>query len=274
MVEPNNIIHSSQKEEKDYLFDYKDIDLTSLEKVNLLGVDFDNVSRDEAIAHIMRFIEVKESYKHILFLDPVKFMEMREGKELHRIAKKADLILYEGAGLGWAAQKLNKYLKERISIISLMMDIFRYSEKKNFTVFLLGAKEEILERLHFILVRRFPELRIVGRQAGFFDKPREIMIKEVIRKSNPDIIFFAMDYLEQEKWIENNTGSFGKAVVIGVSGTFDVLSGMVKKSPAYFQDKGLTWLWRVISQPWNLKKLWNTIYFYLLFQYKGSKNKS
>ena len=87
------------------------------------------------------------------------------------------------------------------------------------------------------------------------------MVKEAIRKTEPDIIFVAMDFIEQEEWIENNMQYFGSSVVIGISGTIDILAG-VAKAPYYFQKRGLTWLWRTISRPWNLHKMWILSRFY------------
>jgi N-acetylglucosaminyldiphosphoundecaprenol N-acetyl-beta-D-mannosaminyltransferase len=260
-------------QEKDDLFDYKDIDTSLLTRFELEGVPFDDVSRDEAVAKIIQLIEKASTHSHVLFLDPPKFMKMKSGKKLNRIPKKASLVLHDEAGIRWAANQCGINCKERVTTIGVLMDLFRYSEKKDFTVFFLGSREHILERLNFILVRRFPNLRIVGRQYGHFSKPREAMIKEVIRKSCPDVILFAMDSPEQELWIENNTDCFGKAVVIGVSGTFDVLSGLVKKSPTFFYERGLTWLWRTISQPWRIGRVMNILHFYLLFTYRGFKNK-
>ncbi|MEM7182060.1 MAG: WecB/TagA/CpsF family glycosyltransferase [Spirochaetota bacterium] len=264
MLEPQNIEHSSSKEEKDYLFDYRDISVDSLPTQNFYGVPFSLLSRDEAIAHIFHFVETKEKVRHILFLDPLKFMLMRKGKQLNRIAQKASMVLHNGAGIHWAAKNHKIDLKERFSIISLMMDLFRYSEKNHTTIYFLGGKEDILEKTYYILTRRFPELRIVGRQAGYLSKTREVMVKEAIRKTEPDIIFVAMDFLEQEKWIENNMQYFGSSVVIGISGTLDVLAG-VTKAPSYLQSRGLTWLWRTLTRPWNLHKMWILSRFYSKF---------
>ncbi|HMV43012.1 MAG TPA: WecB/TagA/CpsF family glycosyltransferase, partial [Leptospiraceae bacterium] len=130
------------------------------------------------------------------------------------------------------------------------------------TLFFLGSKEDIIERLFFNLIRHFPEIRIVGRHSGYLNDARELMVKEAIRKTNPDIIIIGMDFPRQEVWIENNTGYFGKSIVIGVWGNLDTLSGQIKKAPDYFQLRGLTWLWRIFVRPYRLDKIYNTIQFY------------
>lgn len=97
------------------------------------------------------------------------------------------------------------------------------------------------------------------------------MVKEAIRKTSPDIIFLAMDFPDQEIWIENNTGYFGKSVVIGTWGTFDTLSGMTRKPPDSFQLKGLHWLWKILIKPYRLDKVIKLIQFYTIFKYRGWK---
>jgi N-acetylglucosaminyldiphosphoundecaprenol N-acetyl-beta-D-mannosaminyltransferase len=257
---PQDISHNSAKEESDFIYLYNQIDLGSLKKTPLMGVDFDQVNMDQAVAKILHMIEKKESHHHVLFLDPPKLMKMREGKKLHRITKKASLVLAEGAGLSWASQG---EIRDRIPVIGLMMDLIRVAEIKGITLFFLGGVDSVIEKVFFNLSRHFPKIRIVGRHAGHMSRQRELMVKEAIRKTSPDVIFIAMDFPDQEVWIENNSGYFGKAVIIGIGGAFDVLSGQAKKAPDWFQLNGLSWLWRVIIKPYRLTRILNLFHFFL-----------
>lgn len=261
MKQLSEIVHNSSKDERDILLEYQNIDVSKLETLKVLGIPIDNVTTDEAIAKLFRVLEKKEGMHHVLFLDPIKLMRMRPKKSLHRIAEKAGTILVEGAGIGWMS---SGRLKERVTPIAVMMDLIRLAELKEFTAFIFGAKDEIVERIYFNLTRHFPKVRIVGRHAGHLDRQREMRVKEAIRKTGPDIIFLAMDFPDQEIWIENNTGYFGKAVVIGVGGALDMLSGADKKAPEWFKERGLIWLWRIIARPYRIQRMWETFYFILL----------
>jgi N-acetylglucosaminyldiphosphoundecaprenol N-acetyl-beta-D-mannosaminyltransferase len=252
MSATENYTHHSSKEERDYLLEYQSIQIDAIEKVNILGVQFDNATTDEAVAKIAHWIDQKSKYHHVLFMDPPRLMKLRSGKKLHRITDKADLILAEGAGLGWAS---NGKLKARVPMIALLMDLVRLAELKGYTIFMLGSKEDVIERVFFNLTRHFPKLRIVGRHAGHMNRQRELMVKEAIRKTSPDIILYANDFPDQEIWIENNTGFFGNSVVIGVSGAFDILSGKDRKAPDSFKLKGYTWLWRIIARPYRIFRM-------------------
>lgn len=265
MSSPNQIIHNSSKDERDYLLEYQAIDTDAIEKIQILGVGVDNATIDETVAKIARWIDERSQYHHILFLDPPKLMTMRPGKKLESIATKASMILAEGAGLEWASQGR---LKGRVPVIALLMDLIRLAELKGYTIFMLGSKEDTIEKVFFNLTRHFPKLRILGRHAGHMNQQREAMVKEAIRKTSPNIILVANDFPDQELWIDSNTEFFGKSVVIGVGGAFDVLSGKEKKSPDSFQLKGYTWLWRIMTRPYRIGRILRVIHFFLLVYYK------
>ena len=139
--------YASAREDRDYLLDYKSIDLSSLEKVDLLDVPVDNVDRDEAVACIMDMVERKDGPHFVFFADPVKLMQIRPGKKHSFIARDSAMILADGAGLPWAAQKLGTPLKERIPMIAFLMDVIRLSVKREFTIYLLGSRMEYLEKV-------------------------------------------------------------------------------------------------------------------------------
>ena len=257
--------------DRDYILEYKSIEIGDLSRENILGVPIDNVSRDEAVAVILDLVEKQEGPHHVLFMDPIKLMQLRPGKKLAPYVENARLVLSDGAGLTWAAEKLGSSLKERIPLIATLMDVVRLAEKKELTIYLLGSKLEYLERVFFNLQRSFPGVRIIGRQSGFFDPEREALIKESLRKSSPDIVFIGMGFPHQEKWISENLDSFSRAVVFSVDGALDVLSGRERKAPDYFQLRGLAWLWRIISRPWHVIKVFYTIQFYILTGWRAMR---
>lgn len=253
----------SAKEDRDYLLDYKSIELTGLRREHVLGVPIDNLTRDEAVARILQMIEARKGPHHVFFADPIKLMRIR-GKRLSFIQEQADLILADGAGLGWAAARLRSPLKERIPMIATIMDLVRLAHKQELTIYLLGSRMEYLERVFFNMQRSFPGVRIIGRQEGAFGREREALVKESLRKSAPDIIFLGMGFPEQEQWMRDNWQHLNSAVVVGVDDAFDILSGKEKKAPDYFQVRGLAWLWRTISRPLLVDRMFLMLAFFFL----------
>ena len=61
--------------------------------------------------------------------------------------------------------------------------------------------------------------------------------------------------------------------MIGIGGSLDVWSGYVKRAPKIFQVLGLEWLYRTLTQPSRLKRIFPTLPLFILkaINYKFSK---
>jgi N-acetylglucosaminyldiphosphoundecaprenol N-acetyl-beta-D-mannosaminyltransferase len=44
-------------------------------------------------------------------------------------------------------------------------------------------------------------------------------------------------------------------VGIGVGGAFDYLTGRVRRAPVWMRRAGLEWLYRLVRQPWRLRRM-------------------
>jgi len=75
-----------------------------------------------------------------------------------------------------------------------------------------------------------------------------------IRGKNPKFIFVALPIPFQEKWIFNHLRFFTSTCAVGVGGSFDVLSGNLKRSPSWVKKIGFEWLFRTIQEPWRWKR--------------------
>ena len=154
-------------------------------------------------------------------------------------------------------------LKERIPILSFIMDLVRIAEIKEYTIFLVGGKSEIVERAFFNIRKSFPKIRIVGRHGGFFNTTREEAIIEAIQKSEPDIIFVGLGFPKEEQWIYKLKSELKHGVIIGVGGSLDVISGVIKKAPSFFMVRGLDWFYRIISRLWRIWRFLLILLFYI-----------
>ena len=80
---------------------------------------------------------------------------------------------------------------------------------------------------------------------------------EKISKLKPDILLVALGIPMQEELIYRHMNEFNKGIIVGVGGTFDVLSGTKKRAPKIFIKLNLEWLYRIIKEPSRLKRFWN-----------------
>ncbi len=266
-------------EEKDILLEYKSIDITKIDKKNILGVPIDDLTREESMAKILDFLENRKKVRFVLFLDPIKLMRIRPGQKYQKFSE-SDLIIAEGKGLQWASKKLNQNLKERISLISFLMDLFRLAHKSKYTIYLLGSKQENIEKVYKNLTRNLPGIQIIGRQSGYFSNEWEKKIKLSLKKCSPDIVLVGMGFPKQEKWIRDNLDIFSYetknpkekkySIVIGVDNAFDILAGK-RNIPEFFQINGLQWLWRLLTKPYRIDFWWYFVKFYFMVLWNSFK---
>jgi len=264
---------SSAKEDRDYLLDYKSVDLSALGGTEILGVSLNNVTRDEAVAVILNWLETGGGPRLVSFLDPVKLMRLRPRAKYGALATESDLALADGAGLEWAASLLHKEIKERIPMMALLMDVVRLAEKMELTIYLLGMSMENVEQAFLNIQRSFPGVRIIGRQGGITGPERERLVKESLRKSSPAIVFLGMGFPRQEQWYKDNKAIFNKAVVFGVDESLDILSGNEKIAPDWMQLKGLAWLWRVLTNPLAAGDFFRTLKFLILVRFHAFRTR-
>lgn len=167
---------------------------------------------------------------------------------------RADYIVPDGIGIVKASRILKRPLKERVAGFDLMGELLKLAEQEKYKVYLLGAKHTTLEKAYINIKNAHPNLNIVGRHHGYFDLSDESVVQDVIQ-SDADLIFVALGFPRQEYWIEKYISRFNKGLFMGVGGSFDVWSGEVKRAPQSWIDRDLEWLYRLIQQPFRIKRM-------------------
>jgi UDP-N-acetyl-D-mannosaminouronate:lipid I N-acetyl-D-mannosaminouronosyltransferase len=89
-----------------------------------------------------------------------------------------------------------------------------------------------------------------------------------IRDSGAQIVTVAMGSPRQEIFMRDCRVVHPDALYMGVGGTYDVFTGHVKRAPKGWQNLGLEWLYRLLSQPSRLKRQLRLLR-YLSWHYTG-----
>lgn len=71
----------------------------------------------------------------------------------------------------------------------------------------------------------------------------------------PYVLFVAMGCPRQETFIAKYMNVLPCKVFMGVGGSFDVIAGKVNRAPKWMINIGLEWLYRVVKEPWRIKRL-------------------
>jgi len=226
----------------------------SRERINIFGVLLDRIDYEQACRTIEAFLESGGS-KVIVTPNAEIIMAARKNPELMEMLNSADLCLPDGIGVVIASRIFGKPLAERTTGFDLMMKVLGIAEKRSLSVFLLGGKADVADKAAARIKEMFPGLKIAGTHHGYFNKDEEDKIIDVINDRNPDILLVAMGFPKQEVFMLENREKLKFCVSMGVGGSFDVLSGNVRRAPVIMQKAGLEWLYRLITQPWRFKRM-------------------
>ena len=107
-----------------------------------------------------------------------------------------------------------------------------------------------------------PSLNLVYLHNGYFDEDN--IIYDALREVNADLILVAMGSPRQEFFISNAKKVLDKGLMVGIGGSLDVWSGMVKRAPDIFQKSGTEWLYRTITQPERFKRIFPALPLFVL----------
>jgi N-acetylglucosaminyldiphosphoundecaprenol N-acetyl-beta-D-mannosaminyltransferase len=121
-----------------------------------------------------------------------------------------------------------------------------------FTHYFLGGSPECLTRLQEFFARAVPGLRVVGARDGYFPPEAEAGIIEEINRLSPDFIWVGLGTPKQQEFIRRHKSALRRGVVFAVGFAFDVNAGTKKDAPAWMQRMGLTWFYRMSTEPRRL----------------------
>lgn len=220
-------------------------------KENFLGVDVCNLTYEQIISSLLNDIE-KNKKSFIVAINPEKIMKAQDDASLKELLNKADYQIPDGIGVIIASKLKGGKIRQRVTGIDMMLTLCEAAEKNGKKIFLYGAKPGRAEEAKSRLEERFPSIQIVGVLNGY--EKDEKLVEKTINDANPDIIFVAKGSPAQEYWILDHMHRLAPKVYQGVGGSFDVISGHIKRAPAIFQRFGLEWLYRLMLEPWRWKR--------------------
>jgi len=223
-------------------------------KVHIFGIPFSKMSMKETVEYLTEAILAKRQ-QHVITANPIMIMSALEDAKYESMMKKADLIVPDGSGVVWAANKGGEPVTERVTGFDLLHELLRVGEKHHWKIYLLGTSQEIIEAAAKKLQLQYPQVRIIGYRNGFFGADQDQEVIEQISQHEPDLLFVARGATTQEPWIIQHRAQLNSSLIMGVGGSFDVISGKLQRAPQWIQNLKLEWLFRLIQEPKRLPRM-------------------
>lgn len=265
-----------------------------MSRVDVLGVQVDNVTKPEALERIRGFVlSGKPHYGVTVYSEFI--VEAQGNLQYRQALNAADLSLADGVSVLWAArflslpkrgaaatawawlatlasvalapQSVRTVIREKVTGSRLIWDIAEMAAREGFSIALAGGVGGVAPAVADKLRRKFPALRVTMAES---DRPFDHAMAQRIAASNSDILLVAYQAPKQEFWIAQNLNQLNVKFAVGLGGTFDYVSGLRRESPAWMHHLGLEWLWRLVTQPWRARRIWRAVpvFSFLTLQHK------
>jgi len=222
----------------------------------IMDIPFSKLSLKETEQYLTQRIENKQ-ITQVVTANPEIVMFADTSTAYKQAVLAADIVVPDGIGIVYAAKLRKNPVSERVAGYDLLHRLMYQANLHKWSVFLLGANDEVNRLAFERLQQDYPNADLVGRHHGYFqdNTALEQQIVEQLTQLKPDIIFVALGFPRQELWINRYKDSLQTPLMMGVGGSFDVLSGKVKRAPVVWQRFGLEWLYRLISTPSRWRRM-------------------
>ena len=224
-------------------------------RIELLGLPLDALTFDDTVRLIVRRVERGEPTVQVS-MNAAKYVRAAEDPALRSFIQRADIVSPDGAGPLLAARRFGLHVPERVPGVDLMLALLPVAATRGWSVFLLGARPEVVARAAAVARRRWLGLEIAGYHHGYFRREEEEEIAGRVRASGARMLFVAMGTPRQELFLDRWFPRLGVTYAQGVGGGFDVVAGVARRAPAWVQRAGLEGVYRLVLEP---RKRWRRV---------------
>lgn len=250
----------------------------------LFDLNFFSNSKKDLLTIIQQNLSTRGKTTYIFSPNPEQIVLADKNHDFKEALQRADYLIPDGIGLVLASRFLafrqDTKLKERIAGVELSQDILELAREKCLNVLIVGGKgydqascgTYPFTKVEKSLLKEKPNGFQVYWLAAYksIKRPQSKendFIHEVITKIKPTIIFVAFGAPEQELWIDHNRALFEQnqvKLIMPVGGSFDLIFHKLKRAPQVMRFLGLEWLFRLIQEPWRIKRQSRLLIFLFL----------
>lgn len=219
-----------------------------MNRLDVLGVGFDTVTMDEAVERALGYIDTRAG-AYVCTPNPEIVLKARREPELMAALRGADMVLPDGVGILWAAEKMGHPLSERVAGYDFLLALLA---RMRGSVYILGGTPGTAEAAGDAIARDYPNVTIAGCCDGYISD--ELALIAAIGQTRPDLLMVCLGASKQEQWMASHR-DLPVGLMVGLGGSVDVLAGKVKRAPLWWREHKLEWLYRVLRQPKRLGRV-------------------
>ena len=219
--------------------------------IEMFGLRMHPWTMAETLDEIARRLDAGLFTQHVV-VNVAKLVYAQDDQALRDAINGCELVNVDGMGVVWGGRLLGHPIPERVTGADLFDELLLLAAERGDAVFLLGARETVVEEVRAVLEERHPTLAIAGAHHGYFWDAEEPVV-DAIRESGAKLLFVAVSSPRKEAFITRWRERLGVSFVMGVGGVFDIVAGVSRRAPPWMQRWGLEWLYRLGQEP---RRMW------------------
>ena len=222
-------------------------------KRNILGLNFDDVTMEEALAIGEGFLDGDRPAVVVTPNAEIGYDAARD-PEFCVLLNRADLMLPDGAGVVLAAKLRKTPLKEKVAGIDFARNMLDVFARRGTKLFLLGSRPGVAEQAAEKMKELAPGLEICGTADGYFKD--ETPVIEQIKASGAQAVFVCLGAPKQEKFMLDHRDELPAVrLMAGLGGSLDGFAGNVKRAPDWMIKTNLEWFYRLCKEPSRIGRM-------------------
>jgi N-acetylglucosaminyldiphosphoundecaprenol N-acetyl-beta-D-mannosaminyltransferase len=237
------------------------------------GIKFDLHTLDEFVAKIDERIKNNKTPIHITGVNPETVVHAAQDDFMKQAVLESDFVNIDNTTILKTLRMLGYPAPERVATPDLFEALLELSNRNNYKVFILGAREFVLNNAIDNIRQDYPSLIIEGHH-GYYPRENENLIVNEISIFAPTMLFIALPSPEKEKFILNYKNKIDVKLFLGVGGAVDCRAGLVKRASVKLRNSGLEGIHRALQNPIYYGNKYLTFYpkfFKIVFKSGKSK---
>jgi len=227
-------------------------------RISLFQLFIDPLTVDEVLEKIKMYLSAPPKFIHIVSINPENCVIAHQNSSFREVCRSADLALTDGVGIVLAAQLLGLSALKRVQGSILLPRLLDLAGQMSLRVVLIGSQAKIADNIAQCYSRGYPEATFIG-VAGYKNAlhptpEEEGALEAIVRNTRPHFVFVAFGSPTQELWIHAHSTLLQGSICMGVGGAFDYVAGATPRPPSIISQFGLEWLYRLIIQPWRIRR--------------------
>jgi len=224
--------------------------------------------------------------------NPEQIVLARRDSHFKKLLNQADISIPDGNGVVWASRIFSlqtatynlQAVQQVIPGIEFMEELVVIAAKQHVPVALIGGKDGLALKTFECLSMKHPkllgwagdgpEVRIDKDEIQIISQNTDVYFSALAKRivdSGVKMVFVGLGAPKQEYFIERlrNELSFrptsrnlekkawddkGVIIFMSVGGSFDEIAQRIPRAPQWVSGLGLKWLWRLILEPWRIRR--------------------